>query len=138
VHGSVQLMSFKYLIGGTVVACVVLFTAPLLAFAPRLAAERRKGMRQYGQLATAFGLEFEREWLPLARPLTRDVLDRGDFSAATDLYQVVDRVLAMRFVPVDRVNLIMLAGATLLPFLPVALIALPFDQLIGLLMGVLV
>jgi hypothetical protein len=66
------------------------------------------------------------------------VLERNDFSAATDLYQVVDRVLAMRFVPVDRVNLIMLAVATLLPFVPVALVALPFDQLIGLLMGVLV
>jgi hypothetical protein len=138
VHGGVPLASFKFLIGGTAAVCVALFTAPLLAFAPRLTAERRKGMRQYGQLASAFGLEFEREWLPLTRPLTQEVLDRGDFSAATDLYQVVDRVVAMRFVPVDRVNVIMLAGATLLPFVPVALIALPFDQLIGLLMGVLV
>jgi hypothetical protein len=137
-HGGVPITSFKYLIGGTVAVCVALFTAPLLAFAPRLAAERRKGMRQYGQLATAFGLEFEREWLPLTRPLTNEVLERGDFSAATDLYQVVDRVLAMRFVPVDRLNLFMLAGATLLPFAPVVLTALPFDTLIGLLMGALV
>ncbi|WP_145979460.1 hypothetical protein [Ramlibacter tataouinensis] len=133
-----SITTFKYLIGGTAAACVVLFTAPLLAFAPRLAMERRKGLRQYGQLATSFGLEFEREWFRPRQSLPEGVLERGDFSAATDLYQVVDRVLAMRFVPVDRTNLLMLAGATLLPFAPVALIAMPFDAVIGLLMGVLI
>lgn len=137
-HGGVPFTSFKYLIGGTAVACVALFTAPLLVFAPRLAAERRKGMRQYGNLATSFGLQFEREWFGAGQRVSSDVLERNDFSAATDLYQVVDRVLAMRFVPVDRINLLMLAGATLLPFAPVALMAMPFDAVIGLLMGVLV
>jgi hypothetical protein len=92
VHGGVPFISMKYLIGGTAAVCVALFTAPLLAFVPRLAAERRKGMRQYGQLATAFGLEFEREWFHAARPINQEVLERNDFSAATDLYQVVDRV----------------------------------------------
>ena len=66
------------------------------------------------------------------------VLDRNDFSAATDLHQVVDRVRAMRFVPLDRTNVVMLAAATLVPFVPVALLAVPFDTLLKALFGLLV
>jgi hypothetical protein len=116
----------------------VLFCAPLCVFAGRLAAERRRGLRQFGELATSFGLEFGREWFTPGRRVDQAALDRGDFSAATDLYQVVDRVQAMRFVPLDRVNVLMLAGAALLPFVPVALLAVPFDVLMTRLMGILV
>jgi len=47
-------------------------------------------------------------------------------------------VQAMRFVPLDRVNVMMLAAATLVPFAPVALLSVPFDTLFTALMGVLV
>ena len=104
---------------------------------PSYAAERRAGMRHFGQLSTSFGLQFGREWFT-GRHVDRETLGRQDFSAATDLYQVVDRVKAMRFLPLDRVNVGMLAVATLLPFVPVALLALPFDTLLKLVVGVLV
>jgi hypothetical protein len=116
----------------------VLFCAPLCVFAGRLAAERRRGMRQFGELATSFGLQFQREWFEPGRRVDREALDRTDFSAATDLYQVVDRVQAMRFVPLDRVNVAMLAVATLLPFVPVALLAVPFDTLVARVLRMLV
>jgi hypothetical protein len=51
---------------------------------------------------------------------------------------VVDRVKAMRFLPIDRVNVAMLAAATLVPFVPVALLAMPFETLLKLVVGVLV
>jgi len=133
-----SIVSFRFLIAGTAATCVVLFCAPLCVFAGRLAAERRRGMQQFGELATSFGLQFGKEWFAPGRRVDREALDRGDFSAATDLYQVVDRVQAMRFVPLDRVNLLMLAGATLLPFVPVALLAVPVDTLVKALLGMLV
>lgn len=138
IHHGEPITTFKFLIAGTAAACVVLFCAPLFVFAGRLAAERRRGLRQFGQLATSFGLQFGHEWFGPGRSVQREALERGDFSAATDLYQVVDRVQAMRFVPIDRINVIMLAGATLLPFAPVALLAVPFDTIVGVLMGVLI
>jgi hypothetical protein len=137
VNMGAPLTSFRYLIAGTAAVCVVLFCSPLCVFGLRLAAERRTGMRHFGQLATAFGLEFRREWFT-GRRVEREILDRGDFSAATDLYQVVDRVQAMRFVPLDRVNVAMIAVATLLPFVPVALLALPVETVLKIVMGVLV
>jgi hypothetical protein len=138
VHNGVEFTAFRYVGFGTAAACVVLFTAPLLVFAGRLAEERRRGLRLFGQLATSFGLQFGREWFGPGRVVRREALDRGDFSAATDLYQVVDRVQAMRFVPISRTNIVMVAGAALLPFIPVALMAMPFEQLIGKLLGFLV
>jgi hypothetical protein len=133
-----SITSFRFLIAGTAATCVVLFCAPLCVFAGRLAAERRRGMQQFGELATSFGLQFGKEWFAPGRRIDREALDRGDFSAATDLYQVADRVQAMRFVPLDRVNVLMLAGATLLPFVPVALLAVPVDTLVKALLGMLV
>jgi hypothetical protein len=137
IHNGVAFLSLRYVIGGTAVACVVLFCAPMGVLAPRLAAERRAGMKHFGQLATSFGLQFRGEWFT-GRKVERDTLERQDFSAATDLYQVVDRVKAMRFLPIDRVNIAMLAVSTLVPFAPVALLAMPFDVLLKLVVGVLV
>jgi hypothetical protein len=65
------------------------------------------------------------------------MMDRPDFSSATDLYQVVDRVYAMWLVPFHAKSVIMLAVAAMLPFIPVALIALPFDVLVDKLAGLL-
>jgi len=137
VHNGVPFMSMRYVIGGTVAACVVLFCAPMCVLIPRLAVERRAGMKKFGELCTSFGLQFDGKWFT-GRAVDRDTLEENDFSAATDLYQVVDRVKAMRFLPLDRVNVAMLAVAALLPFAPVAVLALPFDTLLKLVVGVLV
>ena len=138
VHNGLSFTGMKYVVLGTAAVSVVLFCAPLLVFAPRLAAERRRGMRQFGQLATSFGLQFAQEWFTPGRKLEREALDRGDFSAATDLYQVMDRVKEMRFVPLDRTNVMMVAGATLVPFAPVALLAVPFETLLKAVLGLLI
>jgi hypothetical protein len=138
VHHAMPVASMRYVVLGTAAVNVVLFCAPLFVFAPRLAAERRRGMRQFGQLSTSFGLQFAQEWFQPGRSLEREVLDRGDFSAATDLYQVVDRVKEMRFVPLDRMNVMLVAGATLVPFVPVALLAVPFETVLKNVLGLLI
>jgi len=121
-----------------VVFAVVLFTAPLTVFSSVLLATMRRGAQQYDELATAIGRQFEHEWFDAERrPLHKQMLDRGDFSAATDLYQVVDRVRAMWLVPVQWRGLAMLALATALPFLPVTLMVVSFDAVIDALLGLL-
>ena len=135
VHGGRGLSDFAHAIGGLVAVIVVLFTLPLLSFSLQLVRAWRRGVRDYGSLATAFGVAFEREWFSRQQNLPEDVLERGDFSAATDLYQVVERVQAIRIIPVDVVSVALLAIATLLPFVPVVLIALPFDVILRALEG---
>jgi hypothetical protein len=107
------------------VCVMALFTAPLLAFTPILMRAWRRGAFVYGALATRLGDALERKWLDDAAKADRDAMEKPDFSAAADLCQVVSNVYAIRFVPVDLKDLIVLAGAMLLPFVPVVLLAVP-------------
>jgi len=69
--------------------------------------------------------QFEWKWLHRADGLDEGVLEVPDFSATTDLYQVVANVYDMNTIPLDLKNLIPLIVATLLPFGPVVLMAVP-------------
>ena len=77
--------------------------------------------------ALSEGQQFERKWLHRAGSIDASMLEASDFSATTDLYQVVSNVYAMGVMPMDLRNLVILMLATLLPFAPVALIAVPLD-----------
>jgi hypothetical protein len=136
-HDGADLIEYRYLIGGVAVVAVVLCAAPLLAFTHKLLDVWRRGVHEYSALASEFGRRFELEWLEHRAPMDRTVLERPDFSAATDLYQVVDRVQGLRIVPVDLVSVVMLIGATLLPFGVVVLMALPFDVVFSTVLGLL-
>ena len=46
---------------------VFVILGPLLVFAPRLAAAKRAGLREYGTLAQRYTGEFDRKWLRVAR-----------------------------------------------------------------------
>jgi hypothetical protein len=72
---------------------------------------------------------FERKWLDPPK-VDQTALDRPDFSATTDLYSVVSNVYSMRFLPVDYKDLVVLAVAMLIPFLPVALLVFPVDVIL--------
>lgn len=136
-HGGAALIEYRYLIAGVAVFAVVLCAAPLLTFSHKLLDVWRRGVHQYSALASEFGRRFEHEWLEHRAPMDQTVLERPDFSAATDLYQVVDRVQGLRIVPVDLVSVAMLVGATLLPFGVVVLMALPFDVVFSTVLGLL-
>jgi hypothetical protein len=137
VSGGAPLAAYKYAIGGLVAGVVVVLNAPLLVFFSMLLAEWKRGAFEYGRLADAFGREFEAKWFRRRERVDPNVLGLQDFSAATDLYQVVDRVYAMWYLPIHLRSTALLAIATLLPFVPVALMALPFDEIVNDLAGLL-
>jgi hypothetical protein len=104
----------------------VLFVAPLLVFIPPLMRTWRRAMFEYNALADQVGHAFERKWLDAGKA-DQGALEVPDFSATADLYAVVANVHAIRFVPIDIKDLIALAVAMLLPFVPVVLLAFPLD-----------
>ena len=73
-------------------------------------------------MARDLGLRLEQRWL--GKPVRDDALDANDFSAATDLYSIVSNVHAMNILPLGLRNLAAIVIATLLPFLPVVLLAM--------------
>ncbi|QRM31293.1 hypothetical protein [Microvirga sp. VF16] len=106
-------------------AIAALFIAPLLVFTPTLMRTWRQGALAHDALAERIGHAFEHRWL--ARKAEEDARDPSDFSAVADLYAVVENVHAIRLVPVGLKDLLALAVALLLPFVPVLLLAVPRD-----------
>jgi hypothetical protein len=115
----------------------LLFNAPLAVFTGNLSKTWRRGVFEYGALADEFGRQFESSWLAREAGVNEGILARPDFSAATDLYQIVDRVHEMRLLPVDLPSVGVLAIATLLPFVPVVLMNVPFDVIVSTLASLL-
>jgi len=125
------------LIGGTAALSLLLFIGPLTVFSAALMRCWRNGTMAYGALACELGRQFESRWFTPARKTGADILGEPDFSAAADLYGTVSNVYAMRFLPVDLRSVLMLLGATLLPFVPAMFLSLPLDVVLGELKGLL-
>jgi hypothetical protein len=81
------------------------------------------------------GEEFEDKWLKPGNRLAGEALSVPDFSSTTDLYSIVANVYGMQILPFDLKNLILLVVASVLPFLPVALMSAPLDVLLNKLAG---
>jgi hypothetical protein len=128
-HGG-QLFSFRYLIGAQVLGVLVLLAGPALLLTGPLVRLQDWGTFHYGGLASNVGRAFERRWLGAGRPSDVDALGAQDFSATTDLYQIVSNVRQINPFAVDLRNLIVLTVATLLPYVPVVLLVMPLDQIL--------
>lgn len=124
-------LAYGHLIGGLLLLVVVLFASPLLLFTPALNEAWRRGIFEYGALAERVGRELERQWFRRLDSIDADALGRQDFSATTDLYSVVANVYRMRVFVFDLQSALVLAGATLIPFVPVTLFAVPIDTLLA-------
>jgi hypothetical protein len=59
-----------------------------------------------------------------------EALQATDFSATTDLYGIASNVQSMSHVPFEVRALIGLVVTTLLPFIPVALMVIPFKVIL--------
>lgn len=116
--------------GGLLIFVLILFVGPLFAFALKLHRQKVDGIFSYGMLADGVGRQFERKWLANYDKYADGALDASDFSATTDLYQVVSNVHEMRVLPFDLRGLLSLAVSTLIPFIPVVLMMIPIKQIL--------
>ena len=133
VMDGVSLFSFRYVLLAFVVVVALLFVSPLFAFTKKLIETFERGVLEYGALARSLGLQMERRWLNHAA--SPETLDANDFSATTDLYAVVANAYRVLPVPVSLRDIVVLVVATLLPFVPVALLVMSpaalFEKLTG-------
>ncbi len=129
-YSGAPLLAFKHVAIGLVVFILALSAGPLTVFIKKLRGAKRRGTFEYGALACAVGRQFEQKWLGRAGGVDEGTLEAQDFSATTDLFQVVSNVYEMDSLPFGLKNLSELVVATLLPFVPVALLAVPFDVIL--------
>ena len=130
VHQGMSLFDFKYAIAALVVAILILFVGPLAVFTTDILRARRRGIFEYGALASTLGHQMEQRWIAPGSTVDESSLNAPDFSATTDLYQTVSNVYQVKSLPVDLQDLIALLISTLLPFLPVLLFEMPLDVIL--------
>jgi hypothetical protein len=115
----------------TAAITLLLFATPPLVFTHALMAAWRIGVYRYGNLAARAGETFEYRWLAEGQKVGAELLDRPDFSATTDLYAIVANVYAMRTAIYDIPCLLSVVIATVLPFVPIWLSAIPFSAIVN-------
>jgi hypothetical protein len=109
---------------------LLVFVTPVVGFARPLRRARRRALVHYGVLGSDLVRQFEGRWLTPGAGRDDAALQAPDFSALTDFNQLVDVVRELRFVPIDRGGLGRLAGAALIPFLPVVFMIVPIDDVL--------
>ena len=115
---------------GLAVFVLLLVAGPLIVFVFNLHAQKIRGTFRYGLLAQNVGRDFEQKWLANYDKYGDEALQATDFSATTDLYGVASNVQSMSHFPFEVKALIALVVVTLLPFVPVALMAIPFKVIL--------
>jgi hypothetical protein len=130
------LPQFKIEIGIVVVFVLCMVLGPLLLFAPQLAEAKRTGNREYGTLAERYVREFDAKWLRGGAPADEPLVGSGDIQSLADLSNSFEVVKTMRVVPVTKDAVILLAAATLVPLVPLALTMMPLEELLKKLIGV--
>jgi hypothetical protein len=119
------------------IADAVLFLGPLCIFSGQLRKCRIKGLRDYGTLGERYVKAFEKKWLGVSPAPEESLLGTSDIQSLADLSTSVDIIRDMRSVPVSLDMLIYMAGAALLPLLPLALFKYPLADLLEKFVGML-
>jgi len=115
----------------------VMTFGPLLLLVPVLARVRREGLRSYGMLVQRHNQLFHDKWIEGAGQDNECPLGDSDMSSLIDLGDSFTVVRQMSVFPVGRVQLMQVAILACLPGLPLALLVLPFAEILRLLLGVI-
>jgi hypothetical protein len=129
-HGA-HLMNFK--LPGIVLVAVIALVAlgPLAFFVPRLAALRRKGILEYGILGQFHSAEFHEKWILHRAGHETEFLVAPESSTLADYGQAYQRIEKMNAFLADKGALYTLAGALIIPALPMILAEVPVAVVLG-------
>jgi hypothetical protein len=124
------LTDFKLEVFGLVAVMVFAVHGPLLVFAPRLAAAKRTGLREYGALAHHYASAFDRKWLRGRAPENEALVGSADIQSLADMSHSYNIIKEMRPVLFNLKTVSQLALTTLIPATPLLLTIMPLEQLL--------
>jgi hypothetical protein len=132
-YDKVPLKNYATGIGAYVVIALIIVVGPLAVFTGILLKTKRKGLREYGALATTYTGSFQKKWILDENSDHEPLLGTGDIQSLADLgnsYAFIDK---MRPLPIDPRSLLHLLVATLLPLVPLLLTVMPLKDILKLL-----
>jgi hypothetical protein len=131
-YGGATLKAFTLPVLALVLLNLALFLGPLFFFGPQLLAVKRRGLREYGRVATAYVRGFDAKWLRGGAPPGESLLGSGDIQSLNDLAGSFDIIRRMRLVPFGPGLVLILVAATLAPMASLLFLAFPLEELLGL------
>ena len=126
-HG-VRVESLYIPMGIFVTLVLVLFLAPLLVFVPPLLALKRQSLLAYGALVGRHGRLVEHRWLRGETVTDDGLLEAPELGPVADtltLYQAIEK---LRPAPIGKQSIVTVAGAAIIPMLPVIAIQIPIKE----------
>jgi hypothetical protein len=116
-HGE-NLMSFKLQALGFVAFFVCGILGPLVMFTPRMSEAKRKGLAEYGLLASRYVEGFREKWVAGTVGSSEELLGNSDIQSLADLGSSYDVVREMRVVPFSLQDITRLAAVAAAPMIP--------------------
>jgi hypothetical protein len=132
-----SLLDFKQEIIGAAVVLMLLVLSPLLFFVGQLNRVRRRGIQEYGVLASRYVADFDRKWLRGGAPGDEPLVGTADLQSLADLAGSLEVIETMRPVPFGKEIFVQIAAVVVLPLLPLLLTMFRVDELLGKLVGIL-
>ena len=124
-HHGARLIDFKLPAIILIAVTALIALGPLAFFVPRLAVVRRKGILEYGILGQIHGVEFHEKWILHRAGHEAEFLVAPESSAVANYGHIYDTIKNMNSFPADKGALYTLAGAVVIPALPVILTQIP-------------
>jgi hypothetical protein len=136
-YAGAKLPEFKVELIGLVAVMVFAILGPMLAFAPKLAAAKRAGQREYGTLAQTYAREFDRKWVRGGAAPDEALLGSADIQSLADMGNGVGVIGEMRMAPFTMRTVFELGVMTLLPVGPLLLTMISLEELLDRVLAVL-
>jgi hypothetical protein len=114
----------------TLVIALILFLAPLLLWAPTLAAAKRRGLLEYGSLVGEHGRLVRRRWIQREPIADHSLLGAQEIGPVADTISLYESVRKLRAVPIGRSSLLTILLAAGVPMLAVLAIEVPIRDLL--------
>jgi hypothetical protein len=137
IHAHAHLSDFKYIAAIPVIVVLIICICPLFVFYGPLLRTKRAAVFSHGRLGLTIGRIFEDKWLSDSIHWNQSALSSHDVPGAKYFANIVENVYKMKLLPIGAPMVLRLVVCTLLPMVPVLLVALPFDMLMHQLLKVL-
>jgi hypothetical protein len=132
-----NLMAFKVEAAGLLGFIVVFVLSPLTVFTPQLERAKRRGLGDYGRLASRYVQGFEEKWVGPSGSSEEELLGSGDIQSLADLGNSYAVVKEMRLTPFGLKDVTRLAVVTGAPLLPLSLLVFSLEEIVTRLIRIL-
>jgi hypothetical protein len=128
--GGATLEQFELIYATLIVLLLIVFTGPLMVFAPKLFRLKQDGLLRYGMLASRYTQLFDSKWVDGIDTSEEPLLGTADIQSLADLGNSYELIRKMRAVPIQLSDFIAMALPGVIPALPLAATVMPLSEIL--------